>query len=613
MRLITRLSIRDKLTVVILATVVFTLLAGFGVVILVDVASFRADLVTRTEAAARIVAEYSASELAFADAKAAGETLDQLRSLQDLDAAVLFDRHGRHFAGFDRHHGTSPPPSLSRHGATMVGNNLHVVQPVTSGGETLGTLYLCASTVQLKAKIAAYLRTVLLVLAALIGLSAVAATRIQGVVSGPILRLAAAARRVSHTADYSARLARESEDEVGELYDAWNQVLDQVERRQLEQARAEAALRRSEERFRSIIEQSSDAVYVVDSVDRFLYVNPAFEVLLEIDAADALAADFDNLALIAPDSRADIEVLRRQRASGEPSPSRYAFKCVTRTGRLCAVEVNSTAIEWDGRPARLGILRDITRRVEIEERVKAQAAELRHYADELERSNRELDQFAYVVSHDLRAPLRAISNLSTWIEDDLAADVPAETRAHLELLRRRTRRLENLISGILEYSRVGRVRTKVEMVDLGDLVREVIDDLAPPAGFSVVVGDGLPTLSGERIRLAQVFSNLIGNAVKHHPREHGRIEVSVASHADHFEFAVHDDGAGIAAEYHERIFTIFQTLQPRDRRETTGVGLAIVKKIVDDQGGRLWVESAEGLGATFRFTWPRREHQDEEA
>ena len=207
--------------------------------------------------------------------------------------------------------------------------------------------------------------------------------------------------------------------------------------------------------------------------------------------------------------------------------------------------------------------------------------------------------------------MRAISNLSSWIEDDLSDLVPKETAQHLELLRKRTGRLENLISGILEYSRVGRSHVEINDVDVGQLIQEVIEDLAPPDGMDISIGPGMPTMRTESTRFAQVFSNLIGNAVKHHPGPSGRIEIDVVSTSTHFKFSVRDDGDGIAPEYHDRIFAIFQTLQPRDKHEATGVGLAIVKKIVDEIGGRLWVESIPYEGATFNFTWPRTDPEGE--
>ncbi len=253
---------------------------------------------------------------------------------------------------------------------------------------------------------------------------------------------------------------------------------------------------------------------------------------------------------------------------------------------------------------------DVTDQVWARKEVERKAEELARLAGALEASNRELDQFAYVASHDLKAPLRGISNISSWIEEDLGDAAGPEVKEHLELLRGRVLRMEGLIDGILEYSRAGRVREGAERVDTGALAREVVDLLALPGGAEVAVQEGMPVLTTERLPLQQVLMNLIGNAVKYGGEAEARVEVSARRTAEReWEFAVRDHGPGIAPEFHERIFAVFQTLEPRDRVESTGIGLSIVKKLVESRGGRVWVESAPGEGSVFRFVWPAaRDH-----
>jgi signal transduction histidine kinase len=166
--------------------------------------------------------------------------------------------------------------------------------------------------------------------------------------------------------------------------------------------------------------------------------------------------------------------------------------------------------------------------------------------------------------------------------------------------------MENLITGILDLSRVGRVTQAAERVEVRELLTEIIDSLAPPPGFHLQFSTFLPVLTTSRVPLQQVFTNLISNALKYHDHPStGTVRISCHEDRQHYTFAVADDGPGIAPEYHERIFVIFQTLTARDTLESTGVGLAIVKKIVESQGGSIHVESAEGQGATFVFTWPK--------
>jgi signal transduction histidine kinase len=224
----------------------------------------------------------------------------------------------------------------------------------------------------------------------------------------------------------------------------------------------------------------------------------------------------------------------------------------------------------------------------------------------LERSNLDLEQFAYTASHDLKAPLRGIANLSAWIEDDLGDAITPDAHQHLEMMRGRVRRLEGLIDGITAYSRAGRKPGGLERVDVAQLVAESADLLAPPDAVRVVIAPPMPTFLAARVPLQQVFMNLIGNALKYGtPAEGGTVEVSCQQEGAFWAFRVTDHGPGIAPEHHTRIFGIFQTLAARDRVEGTGIGLAIVKKLVERQGGSIRVESDVGQGASFVFTWPR--------
>ena len=193
----------------------------------------------------------------------------------------------------------------------------------------------------------------------------------------------------------------------------------------------------------------------------------------------------------------------------------------------------------------------------------------------------ELDKFAYVTSHDLKAPLRAIANLAHWISEDLAEDLPPENQHQLKLLRGRVDRMESLLDGLLEYSRVGRTNLPIELVDVNELVADVVKLIAPPSTFKIKISPDLPILKTCQLLLKQVFISLIGNAIEHHPSPAGTVEITAIDLGDRYEFAIADDGQGIEPQYHERIYTIFQTLQARDTHESTGIGLAIVKKIVE--------------------------------
>jgi signal transduction histidine kinase len=225
--------------------------------------------------------------------------------------------------------------------------------------------------------------------------------------------------------------------------------------------------------------------------------------------------------------------------------------------------------------------------------------------NQVEAANRELADFAYVVSHDLKAPLRAIDSLTKWLATDYQDKFDNEGREQLNLLLGRVRRMHDLIDGILQYSRAGRVREEVVEVDLVELVSSAIDTVSPPSHIRVVVETPLPTVAIERTRIAQVFQNLLSNAVKFMDKPAGLVRVGCTEEDGCWKFYVSDNGPGIDAKDWQRVFLLFETLRPRDRSDSTGVGLAVVKKAVELYGGRVWVESRLGEGSTFYFTLPR--------
>jgi PAS domain S-box-containing protein len=253
----------------------------------------------------------------------------------------------------------------------------------------------------------------------------------------------------------------------------------------------------------------------------------------------------------------------------------------------------------DGKPTQYVAIRaDITDRKRAQERQN----ELLH---ELEEINEQLNQFAYVVSHDLKAPLRAISSLADWLITDYGEKVGEAGREQFKMLLGRTKRMNALVDGILRYSRITRQHEEQVPVNLNQMLGEVCEMLSPPPGITLRVAPALPTVQCERTRLTQVFENLIGNAIKYMGKPDGRVDIGCEDNGTHWKFHVRDTGPGIEEKYFEKIFQIFQTLASRDERESTGIGLAIVKKNVELCGGRVWVESKLGEGSVFYFLIPK--------
>jgi PAS domain S-box-containing protein len=381
-----------------------------------------------------------------------------------------------------------------------------------------------------------------------------------------------------------------------------------------EEKRAEQALRESEARFRQLAEALPQIVYTLpaDGSGDTEYLNPQWYAYTGFPPGTSYARA--TAAVVHPDD------LPRVRA---------AWGGAAEAGQPMEVELrlrrHDGAYRWfltrvvpihgpDGQISRwFGTSTDIHAQKEAEAELAARVAER---TAELERSNRELDQFAYVASHDLKGPLRGIDNLAAWITEDAGPVLPEASKRHLDLLQGRVRRLERLLDSLLAYSRAGRLTGLAEPVDTAVLVQEVVELLDAPEAFVFELEGSLPTIETYRAPLEVVFRNLLSNAVKHAGRPDGRVRVSAhPADGEHggdegdgafVAFVVEDDGPGIPPEYHERIFGLFQTLRPRDDVEGSGMGLAVVKKTVESLGGAIRVESSPGVGTTFYFTWPRR-------
>jgi PAS domain S-box-containing protein len=360
--------------------------------------------------------------------------------------------------------------------------------------------------------------------------------------------------------------------------------------------RLESHVLQSEQRFRMLAEGVPNHLLFLD---RNLRIEFANDVFLEASGWSAETARGRHISEIVGPERYLTRVQYYERA--------LAGETVTyeSTG---AAGSESGYFRFTYRPSfdEAGNLRGIfSMAADISERRRIEL-ELEAKQEELMRSNKDLEQFAYVASHDLKAPLRAIELLVQWIREGLGGYDANNVQQNLDMLARRTQRLHRLLDDLLAYSRAGRKVGDYGETDSHELVLDVVQLLNPPATLTIDIQGRLPTFHTYATPLEQVLLNLIGNAVKHHPGPKGQVTVSCEEHADHYLFAVRDDGEGIPAEYATRVFEMFQTLKPRDQVEGSGMGLAIVSRIVAWQGGRVWFEPVHGgRGTIFKFQWKK--------
>lgn len=362
----------------------------------------------------------------------------------------------------------------------------------------------------------------------------------------------------------------------------------------------EALERKNEElkKLSLVASKTENSVVITDSESRIEWVNEGFTRLTGYSIEEVEGKRMvDFLTGSDPDSETSEKI--KYHIENQISFAGEVLKLHKDGNSVWLQETITPIIDEDGIVSQfIHVESDITERKEAEEKMS-------EYYRYLEKANKELDKFAYVVSHDLKAPLRAISNLTTWIEEDMGHVFTADSRTNFSMIKGRVIRMESLIQGILDYSRADRVKAPISKVDVKELVNEVIELVVENKDVEIVLPDNLPILMAERMKLQQVFSNIISNAIKHNDKAHARIDIAVVEEGNHYRFSIEDNGPGIDARYHDKIFVIFQTLQARDTFESTGVGLAIVKKIVDEVGGSIWIESEIDKFTRFVFKWPK--------
>jgi len=495
-------TIKNKLVSIIMLTCITALLLAGSAFIAWEWTALRHAMAQNLSTQAAMIADNCKAALAFDDAEDAKATISALKAEPSIVFGGVYTKDGKFFAGYYRYGVDSNfrPSEAQECGYSYSNGLLTVFENIILDGEVIGIVCLRSDLHPLHVMLK---RNIKIIVAVLVFASLVAllvSSRLQRIISSPILSLAEVAKAVSEKKDYSTRALKQSDDEVGLLIDAFNEMLEQIQYRDFELVQAKEQL----------------------------------EVRVEQRTAELTTTN---------------EQLTTEVAEHEKSEKRKA-----------------------------------------------------ELLDELEKTNKELKDFAYIVSHDLKAPLRGIKTLANWISTDYADKLDEDGKEQIALISSRVDRMHNLIDGILQYSRIGHVKEKMFQVNLNELVPDIIDMLAPPESITITVEDELPVIECEKTRISQVFQNLISNAIKYMDKPQGQIRTGCMEENGFWTFSITDNGPGIEEKYFEKIFQMFQTLSPRDEFESTGVGLTLVKKIVEMYGGRIWVESKVGEGSTFFFT-----------
>ncbi len=389
-------------------------------------------------------------------------------------------------------------------------------------------------------------------------------------------------------------------DERGNISGVVSHGLDVTERVRAEAQRASALekLRASEEKYRLLAEATSDIIVLHDIKGRIVYLNQAGLVFAGFERSEAIGQPIS--AFIPAEHRDSLAARRAQRVAGDKGTYRYQTEFVNRAGQRIPVEVDSTPLLRYGRVREiLVVARDITARLQAE-------AQLRHYAAELERSNQELQQFAHVASHDLQEPLRTIGSFARLLSKRYWGQLDEQADQFVNFIVEGVERMQALLHNLLIYSRVDSEGRQPTPTDSQAALQHALSALRTAIAESgaEITHDPLPTVWVDKVQITQLLQNLVGNAIKFRGDTPARVHVSAEREAGMWTFAVRDNGIGIDFPHHEQIFEPFRRLHTRDEYPGTGMGLAICAKIVARHGGRIWVDSTPGQGATFYFTLP---------
>ncbi len=622
-----RKTVRSKLLVVALATTAAALLINGAVMVVYDLHAFRESLAGDLSAQADILGLAAAPALEFEDPDAAREYLHLLQARPSIVSAAIYTPAGALFAVYpDRPHAEHHFPQLpDADGYRVDGNRLSVSKRIVQDGEILGTVYFDTSYEPF-IRLRDYVGIVVLVLILSLAAAALMTVRLQKTVSGPILDIASVARRVMEERDFSLRAQRTSDDEVGGLVTAFNGMLAEIgkraetleasnenlQREVLERQRAEQAQAFTERRTQTLVSALTQVVWVADGRGRFVEERNSWQAYTgqtpEQYSGLGWRAAFDETGRTALDlawARALMtpETFELELRLWHAESQRHRY---VRLRAVPLLDQAGAAQEW------IGAVQDFDDRRTLEEDLRVLNAELeKRVADrtsQLEQANKELESFSYSVSHDLRAPIRAIGGFCVLLGRDHGPALDAEAQRKLGIIKGEAERMGALIDDLLAFSRLGRKGLAPVELDMAELAAHVSARIARDLnGRSVDFRIGpLPKATGDRSLFEQVWVNLLSNAVKFSSKkDKAVVEVGAISEEREHVFFVRDNGAGFDAKHQGKLFGVFQRLHHGDEFPGTGVGLALVHRIVTRHGGRVWADGRMGEGATFHFTLPK--------
>lgn len=594
------MPIKYRLRLCVLLTSLTALVLTAGAFMIYELIASRAELTRNLRAIAGILATNSNSHLTTQNKEGAYGVLSSLAAIEHVRAAALYQRDGSLFVKYPANlSGTRIPPEAPGYRRQFTPTEAHWIEPVFQGGERVGALFLASDLSLLSNRERFYIPIGALVLAGSLLVASLFSEYLQKSISVPILQLVETARAVSKSKDYSVRARKYGSDELGLLAETFNEMLAQLQDR----VRTDAYLA-------AIVESSDDAIVGKDLRGTIVSWNSGAKQMFGFSQEEIIGKP---VSLLTSPDRPDEEQSILERIEKGVRVDHYETIRIRKDGRPLEVSLTLSPIR-DAQGEIVGvssIARDITERKRAEEEIRRLNQQLEERVQErtakLSQANKELEAFTYSVSHDLRAPLRHIEAFAKILEEEISAEGDPALLSYAGRIRKGTRTMSQLVDDLLNLSRVERTAISVQKVDLKAVVQEVVTDLKPdsvshPIEWKIGL---LPIALGDPGLLRQVFANLLSNAAKYsRNRSPAMIEVNSYQAEGETILFVRDNGAGFDMKFKHKLFGAFERLHRAEEFEGTGIGLAVVRSVIEKHGGRIWAESELDKGATFYFTFP---------
>ncbi|MCK4765650.1 MAG: response regulator [Candidatus Aminicenantes bacterium] len=598
MKIIQRFSIKGKLISIILIVTFIAIGIGFGFVIFNNIATYKEEMISNTKLNAKFVGEHCVTPLIFGYTDKIKEEFEKLKTITFITNAVVYDESGKVFSVMDRDDKDGIPEEPKGESEQFQGNFLHVYHPINYQKQFYGTIYLKASTIELNKKIRGNLITLLLLIVVLIILSYFMANKLQTIISGPILNLATVTREISEKGDFSLRVKKLGDDEIGVLYDEFNIMLEQLKEREIARDKAE-------KKYRDIFDNAAHGIFQSSPDGRLLTANPAFARIFGYESAYEVLKSITNVReqlYAKPDQRDQLQRLISEYGFAQG----FEFEALRKDKSIVYISENTHAVYDDEKHLQYyeGILENITEKKETQK--------LKIAKDAAEAASRAKSEFLANVSHEIRTPMNAILGFAELLDDQLTG---GPQKDYLSAITSSGKTLLSLINDILDLSKIeaGKLELHEDVISLRSIFSEIKNIFSREIdkkglNLRVEIDSYLPDrVLLDEIRLRQILINLMGNAVKF--TDSGYVKLAVTqefkdeSHSTlDLIFSIEDSGSGIPPDQQELIFDAFKQLERKDTKKTrgTGLGLSITKRLVEMMRGDISVQSEPGEGSAFQ-------------